>query len=600
MGLKQKLNPLSNAGFNLVPEDEGANSHEKNKDQYLDQGGVNQIAVTEVTKKLTANVNYYINPDTGNDSNPGTSGSPFLTVAKAISLLPLNLNYKTANIYLQPSLNYTEAILLSGFYNMNSLNLRRASGEVLITNAAPVYVRNCSGKVLLGAFNLKTIGTNKNCILVGNCAFVEISGTVKLSDDGSAGTTGIKADRSLVGVTSAIGDYDANKVETGLQALNGAIIYTPASPTFGDTYLSTANTGEIIVGSGKHLIDADLDDAVTKKHSNSLDHSNSLLKGTLGEGLFLDQQVLNDNTQLNMGKGKFAQTFIPSISGESRKIILNVGKQGTPPAGFTVELRTVDVDGKPTDTVLATVTKPALEMAEGWAETEFVFDSPYSVVSGTKYALVMYGSSDETEWVDYYQVRLNESSTYLGDAFILYSSQPTTWYVQPGDWFFKIYIYGTGLQTLIEDGALKTNLAVDAGLKLDSVLESNQTFAGTIISLTAGEELIFGDVCYIDSNGKANKIDATQIVTMPGLVMCVDATIATDVAGNFLLLGTARDDSWSWTPGGLIYGKILDSSGETMSQTPPTGTDAVVQVLGVALSATTILFKPDLSLVELA
>ena len=118
--------------------------HEKNEDQYLDYGGANQIAVTEVTKKLTANVDYYINCDTGNDSNPGTSALPFLTVAKAISLLPLNLNYKTVNIYLQPSLNYTESIQLLGFYNMYALIVKRTSGEVLITNSAPIFIRNCS------------------------------------------------------------------------------------------------------------------------------------------------------------------------------------------------------------------------------------------------------------------------------------------------------------------------------------------------------------------------------------------------------------------------------------------------------------------------
>jgi hypothetical protein len=81
--------------------------------------------------------------------------------------------------------------------------------------------------------------------------------------------------------------------------------------------------------------------------------------------------------------------------------------------------------------------------------------------------------------------------------------------------------------------------------------------------------------------------------------MCADVSINIGVSGNWLLLGTAHDDSWAWVPGGLIYGTVTGTTGNTLSQVKPVGTDDVVQVLGVALSAITMVFNPQLVQVEL-
>ena len=66
--------------------------HPQNTDQYLDFGGANQIGVTEVVKKQIATINYYINPDTGSDLNPGTSGEPFQTIHQPF--LPESIPYR--------------------------------------------------------------------------------------------------------------------------------------------------------------------------------------------------------------------------------------------------------------------------------------------------------------------------------------------------------------------------------------------------------------------------------------------------------------------------------------------------------------------------
>jgi hypothetical protein len=145
-----------------------------------------------------------------------------------------------------------------------------------------------------------------------------------------------------------------------------------------------------------------------------------------------------------------------------------------------------------------------------------------------------------------------------------------------------------------------TRTEIDA--KIPKVLSGsfNLTADGPTIYVTAASTLAFGDVCYIASNGKATLIDADAIASMSGCIMLVDTSVSADASGTFLLLGVATKTSWNWTVGGLLYGTVTGTTGNTMSQTAPTGTDDVVQILGVALSATKILFYPQLVQVEVA
>lgn len=120
---------------------------------------------------------------------------------------------------------------------------------------------------------------------------------------------------------------------------------------------------------------------------------------------------------------------------------------------------------------------------------------------------------------------------------------------------------------------------------------------GMKITLTAASNVVFGDVCYIDASGEAEIVDADAIASSSGLFMAV-ATIAASAAGEFLMLGTARDDTWAWTPGGLIYITVTGTSTNTLSQTAPSATDDVIQIVGVATHADRMFFFPQLVQVE--
>lgn len=136
------------------------------------------------------------------------------------------------------------------------------------------------------------------------------------------------------------------------------------------------------------------------------------------------------------------------------------------------------------------------------------------------------------------------------------------------------------------------------GTALTAAPGTDLTVSGITCTLNANENQNFGDVCYIDIDGQAHLIDADAIASMSGLFMAT-ATISANADGVYLALGFARNDAWAWTVGGLIYGTTTATTGNTLSQTPPSGTDDVVQILGVATSADRMYFNPQLVQVEL-
>jgi len=61
----------------------------------------------------------------------------------------------------------------------------------------------------------------------------------------------------------------------------------------------------------------------------------------------------------------------------------------------------------------------------------------------------------------------------------------------------------------------------------------------------------------------------------------------------------AQLTAWNWTPGKLIYLTITGTTGNTLSETPPSGSNEVVQIIGVATAGDNLYFYPQLVQVEL-
>ena len=133
-------------------------------------------------------------------------------------------------------------------------------------------------------------------------------------------------------------------------------------------------------------------------------------------------------------------------------------------------------------------------------------------------------------------------------------------------------------------------ISTDGSLNINALPDADHQASGTIVTLVANENQAFGDVCYINADGEAALGDADAIASSMICVMCADATISADATGRYLMYGFARDDTWAWTVGGYIYLTITGTTGNTLSQTAPTGTDDCVVMVGYATHADRMLF----------
>lgn len=126
----------------------------------------------------------------------------------------------------------------------------------------------------------------------------------------------------------------------------------------------------------------------------------------------------------------------------------------------------------------------------------------------------------------------------------------------------------------------------------------NQTASGIKIYLTANENQAFGDLCYIDSDGEAHLGDADTITMSRITVMCLGSVSASGT-GTYLVSGVARNDTWSLTVGAQVYLSTTGTTGNTITQTAPSGANDCVTVIGVATHANRILFNPSPLVIEL-
>ena len=79
------------------------------------------------------------------------------------------------------------------------------------------------------------------------------------------------------------------------------------------------------------------------------------------------------------------------------------------------------------------------------------------------------------------------------------------------------------------------------------------TASGIMRTETAGENLVFGDTCYREVDGKWWKADADIDATLTGELLMAIATILADAEGTFLKMGRVRNDAWDWTVGGELW-----------------------------------------------
>ncbi len=128
----------------------------------------------------------------------------------------------------------------------------------------------------------------------------------------------------------------------------------------------------------------------------------------------------------------------------------------------------------------------------------------------------------------------------------------------------------------------------------DHTSEGNQ-----ITSINAGATITAMQMVYLASDGEWAISDASAEATSTGM-LSIALEAGTDgnpmkvaLPGSFI-----KDETWAWTPGDILYAS--ETAGEITATAPTGTTDAVVRIVGYAITADTIYFDPSPSYVVLS
>jgi len=127
---------------------------------------------------------------------------------------------------------------------------------------------------------------------------------------------------------------------------------------------------------------------------------------------------------------------------------------------------------------------------------------------------------------------------------------------------------------------------------LEAPADSSYTGSSTCI-YCSGYSSSALDLVFMGGSSKWLAVDATSVTTAQGL-LGIALEAKTDCQAMLVALpgSFVRDESWNWTPGATLY---AGETPGTMQEAIPTGADAVVKVVGFAMTAKVIFFNssPD-------
>ena len=142
--------------------------------------------------------------------------------------------------------------------------------------------------------------------------------------------------------------------------------------------------------------------------------------------------------------------------------------------------------------------------------------------------------------------------------------------------------------------------AVPVGAKIedifDSTLATDHTYSGFTLTLTAGENVVFGNVVYMDWTAKEVMLaDADAVGTTPAIGIALE-TKGNGEACLVLILGYIRDDTWDFTAT-EVY--LTDGTAGGVLSAAPADAGDQVQRIGFAFHADKMFFNPSIDVGEI-
>jgi hypothetical protein len=139
-----------------------------------------------------------------------------------------------------------------------------------------------------------------------------------------------------------------------------------------------------------HLIDLDEVSAKNKNKKKRKKRRRRRKKAQAGPATKADAAcTAAGNGSSANGNARYAQTFTALTSGPLVRAEMRIGKAEGTVGDYILRLSAVHASGVPTNTVLATALVPNNAVPVGVGMVSFTFPTPYSVVAGVRYALVV-------------------------------------------------------------------------------------------------------------------------------------------------------------------------------------------------------------------
>jgi len=186
------------------------------------------------------------------------------------------------------------------------------------------------------------------------------------------------------------------------------------------------------------------------------------------------------------------------------------------------------------------------------------------------------------------------STTALATLFAGTSLTASSSVISVDDDFLKNDASDTTTGTITAAGFTLADAAnVSIGVPL--LAGTDHTTTGLTAQMLAGGAIAAFDlVCIHSTTQEVVEADASAAATSR-VIGIAPAAISDTATGTVLLQGFVRDDTWTWTTGGVLF---LSETAGAMTHTAPTTDGAFVQAVGVALSPDVVYINPSIDVME--
>ena len=153
-------------GDKLIVEDVSAAAGSKIK--HVLWSAIKTALLNIFSTALMANTTLYVDTTGSDTTGDGSSGAPYATITKALSVIPKNLNGNTATINVAAG-TYAEAVSIAGFYGGGKITLQGDTSLSASRTVNTLQISNCPVRVEVIGTNVAS-ATTSGSVVVSGCA----------------------------------------------------------------------------------------------------------------------------------------------------------------------------------------------------------------------------------------------------------------------------------------------------------------------------------------------------------------------------------------------------------------------------------------------